>query len=201
MQEIFYEESATIVNEKSATFKYNAFRFLSIISYFFIFIWLLIVFVAYPLDNFSFIDVIIILLPIVMFVFSGVFFGKVKQKSYVEYDYTFVTGSIRIAKIFKNIKRKFLLKFEARDVEKLGKYDSATYKTYENMPGINKIILTSNLSPADNKDFYYIAVNTDGEKKLLIFECTETFISNVLKFSNKTVIDDDFRKDLLNTKR
>jgi len=27
MQEIFYEESATIVNEKSATFKYNAFLF------------------------------------------------------------------------------------------------------------------------------------------------------------------------------
>ena len=201
MQEVFYEECATIVNEKSATLKYNLLKFLSIMSYFCVFVWVILIYFAYPLNNFSIIDVIFIIFPIIVFVASGIFLGKFKNKTYIEYDYTFISGSIRIAQVFKNIKRKFLTKFDCKDIEKLGKYDSELYRKYSIMPNVNKMILTSNNTANHNKDFYYMVVNADAEKKLLIFECTQTFIVNVIKFTNKTAIDDEFRKELLSQKK
>ena len=48
------------------------------------------------------------------------------------------------------------------------------------------------------KDFYYIVVNTQDGKKLLIIECTETLIVNILKFANRTVLDEQFTEQLKN---
>ena len=58
------------------------------------------------------------------------------------------------------------------------------------MPDVKTVILTSNVTPDENKDFYYMVVNKDGEKKMYVIECTETFIVNVLKFSKRTVVDE-----------
>ena len=60
------------------------------------------------------------------------------------------------------------------------------------MPGVTKMIFTSNYTATEGKDFYYIVANVDGDKKLMIFECTELFIVNILKFSNKTVLEEEF---------
>ena len=50
------------------------------------------------------------------------------------------------------------------------------------------------LTPAENKSFYYIVAVVDSDRKLMVFECTETFIVNILKFSNKTVLEEEFTK-------
>ena len=201
MQELFYEESARIRDEKSASIKYNIFKTLSIISYVLMCVWIVLAINAYILTGVWYIDLIFIAIPLVMFLFTGILLGKVKNKFYIDYDYTFVTGSIRIAKVIKNLKRKFVIKFDTSDIEKLGKYGSELYEKYSLMPGINKLILTSNATPSEDKDFYYIVVNNDGDKKLLIMECTQIFIINVIKFANKTVLDDEFRKELLTPKK
>ena len=44
MQEIFYEESARLTNEKSASIKYNIIKILSISSYVILVIWLILSF-------------------------------------------------------------------------------------------------------------------------------------------------------------
>ena len=59
--------------------------------------------------------------------------------------------------------------------------------------GIKKLILTSNYTATDGKEFYYLVVNVEGDKKLLVMECSETFMVNILKFANKSIIEEDFK--------
>ena len=193
MKEVFYEESAEIQNKKSATIKFNLVKTCSIVSYVFLVIWCVIVLTVYPLSGSVLVDLIGILLPMLAFIPSGIIFGRLKNRFYIEYDYTFVSGSLRISKIIKNVKRKAVVNFDVSSIEKLGKYGSNTYTKYEIMPGINKLFLTSNTESAEGKEFYYLVVNYSGDKKLLILECTETLMVNILKFANKTIIEEDFK--------
>ena len=125
-----------------------------------------------------------------MFLASGILLGRFKDRFYVDYDYTFITGTIRFSKVIKNIKRKHIVSFETSDIEKIGKYGSETFNRYSLMPGIKSVVLTSNSIADENKEFYYIVANVNGEKKIYILECTETFIVNVLKFSKRSVLDE-----------
>ncbi len=193
MREIFYEESSEIQNKKSATTKYNIFKAISIASYVMLVLWVLIVFIAYDFSGNIIVHLIIVLVPTMLFFLSGFFIGRLKNRFYIDYDYTFVTGSIRIAKVIKNYRRRAVIKFDCSSIEKLGKYGSETFFKYEKLPGINKQILTSNYTASDGKEFYYLVVNIEGAKKLLVLECTETFMVNILKFSNKSIVEEDFK--------
>ena len=194
MQDLFYEESSRVQNEKVASVKYNIFKTISIVSYVLLVIWILIIFFTLNLNANWVLNLIFYVVPLTMFFLSGFLFGRFKNKLYVDYDYTFITGSIRVAKVIKNIKRKFILKFDAKDIEKIGKYDSGTYKKYQSMPGVTKMIFSSNYTSAEDKEFYYIVATVNGDKKLMVFECTELFIVNILKFSNKLVLEEEFSR-------
>lgn len=194
MQEVFYEESAIMQNTASAKTKYYIFKTFSIISYVFAVIWLIFAFNLFPLEGNVLINLLLALIPFAIFLVSGIIFGRFKDKFYVDYDYTFVTGSVRISKVIKNVKRRKVLNFDTSNVEKIGKFDSATYKRYLSMPNKKLLILTSNFEPASGKGFYYIAVNVAGQKYLLVLECTETFLMNFLRFNGKLVFEDDFFK-------
>ncbi|MBE7083684.1 MAG: hypothetical protein E7373_03670 [Clostridiales bacterium] len=201
MQEIFYEESAKIQNEKSATIKYRLFQIFSIISYVLLVGWILFGILPYTPSGNVLLDILFLVIPLVMFFCSGFFLGRLKNKFYVDYDYTFVSGSIRFSKVIKNINRKFIIKFDSHEIEKLGKYGSETFEKYSQMPGISKSILTSNYTPSEGKAFYYLIANTAGDKKLFIIECSETFIFNIMKFANKSILDEEFVKEIVQSKK
>ncbi len=192
MQEVFYEETATVEDSVSSSRKYNLFKWISIVFYVLTAAWILI-YINFYLSDFSYIllDLIVFLIPLVGLFLSGFFIGKLKYKFYVDYDYTFISGSIRISQVFNNVKRKFLIDFETSDIEKIGLYGSKTFYAYENMAGINKQVYTQNETPCDDKKFYYMVVNTHGEKMLMLFECKELFITNVLKFTKRTVLEEE----------
>lgn len=193
MQDIFYEESSKTREERSAKTKYYIFKTLSIISYVFFGIWLFLVVMLYQFKGSAgqiILGLLFALLPAAMFLASGILLGKFKDKFYVDYDYTLISGTIRFSKVIKEIKRKHIVSFETSELEKIGKYGSELYEKYSLMPDVKTVILTSNVTPDENKDFYYMVVNKDGEKKMYVIECTETFIVNVLKFSKRTVVDE-----------
>lgn len=193
MQELFYEESSKTREERSAKTKYYIFKVLSVISYVFFGVWLLLFIMFYPFSGSAgqiILGMVFALLPAAMFLASGILLGKFKDKFYVDYDYTLISGTIRFSKVIKEIKRKHIVSFETSELEKIGKYGSELYEKYSLMPDVKTVILTSNVTPDENKDFYYMVVNKDGEKKMYVIECTETFIVNVLKFSKRTVVDE-----------
>lgn len=192
MQELFYEECALVQNAQSSTKKYNFFKGISIFFYCLIIIWTVAFVYLYVLDvNNLVFHFIFYLLPTAVFLASAILFGIFKNRFYVDYDYTFISGEIRVSKVIKNVKRRFIIAFDTSCIEKLGLYASKTFAYYGEMVGINKQIFTQNDLPAENKDFYYIVANVNGQKQLMIFECTETFIKNILKFSKKTVLEEE----------
>ena len=197
MQEIFYEESAKIQEETSAARKYYIAKVFMVISYVLAVIWgIFCLTLIIDLKNIL-LSLIFSLIPLALFIVSGIILGKFKDKFYVDYDYTFVSGSIRFSKVIKNIKRKHIINFDTSDIEKIGLYGSEIYEKYSKMPDIKTKILTSNSTPSEGKDFYYIVANVGGDKYVFIVECSELFIVNILKFTNRTVLD----QEILNKKK
>ncbi len=195
MQEIFYEESTMLNNEKKEASKYSLIKTGSIISYIMACFWVYLI--IYFLDLSSVLNIIIVgVMPLAIFIFLGVLLGKIKDKYCVVYDYTFITGSIRISKVINNVKRKNVIKFECSDIEKIGKINSGLFKSYYNQKdnGVEFISATSNTEPMENKQFYYIALNVASQKTLLMLECGKEFIMNIIKFSKRSVIDGELLK-------
>ncbi len=191
MQEVFYEESSNIQKESAATKKYYVAKVIMTISYVIAVAWgIICLFFIIDLKH-IFSSLIFSLIPLALFITSGVILGKMKDKIYVDYDYTFVSGSIRFSKVIKNFKRKHIINFDTHDIEKIGLYESESFERYSKMPDVKLKILTSNSLPSDGKDFYYIVANVGGDKNLFVLECSELFIVNVLKFSGRTVLDQE----------
>lgn len=190
MQEIFYEESAKQRDAGSGKTKYYIFKTLSVISYVFVGLWVFLFFTFFEFKGNILLNLVIALIPLALFLTSGILIGKFKDRFYVDYDYTFISGTIRFSKIIKNIKRRHIVSFETSEIERIGKYGSDTFNKYSCMPDVKTVILTSNNTPDENKDFYYFVVAHEGSKKLYILECTQTFLVNVLKFSKRTVLDE-----------
>ena len=106
MQEVFYEESAVMQNTGSAKTKYYVFKTFSVVSYVLAILWLFLAFYFFPMEGNILLNLLFAALPFAVLLISGIFIGKVKDKFYVDYDYTFVTGSVRISKVVKNKKGK-----------------------------------------------------------------------------------------------
>ncbi len=200
MREDLYEESAEIVNKKSEKTKYVI---MEVLSYFF---WCVFAFIGFFLINFFNFGVFyqgnalyIIqyllenLLPLIVSLISAILFSKLKFRFYVEYDYIFVSGNIRISKVINSKKRLFLMSFESKEIEKIGKVGSNTFEAYNSDKNVKKQFLTSNDTPISGKDFYYIVINIDSVKNLLIFECTEKMIGVIYSYSLRTVLEKDFK--------
>lgn len=194
MREIFYEESSSQIKSKSIKLKYYGCTLLAFALFVFAFFWLI--------GNFSSIDfsaklvnsLLFIVLPCVLLVVSGIFLIKLSSNIGVDYDYTFVTGSIRVAKVIMDSKRVPIISFETSNIEKIGKVESQTYKklTMDNFIKIEE--LTAKTFADANKSFFYFLINHEGEKKILIFECTDLFVKHIISFANKHLLEEDFNK-------
>ena len=194
MQEIFYEESSLLNKDKAGLAKYRLLNIFSILSYVFAGLFVVLFWNFYNLKDFNLVLFILTaLLPFAMFIAFGILLGRVKNNMFVDYDYTFVTGSVRISKVIRRIKRKNVMKFETSDILQLGKYGSESYEKLEKTPGIKRMILTSNQSPSEGNDFYYLHVATEGSNKLLVFDCSEKFMATILRYSNKNILEKDYK--------
>lgn len=185
MQEIFREETSIVQYDTTRALKYKLMIMVSISLYLFAFIGFLLSFFNLPIYT--------TLIPAVIFCGLAIFLGIKKNNLYIDYDYTFVTGSIRFSKVINNKKRKSICKFEASDIEKIGNYNSQTFLLYKSRGNCNYLVLTSNINDEDKK-FYYIVANFEGEKHLMVLECSEAFIIDVLKFASRSVLEKEFTK-------
>ena len=193
MFDVFYEESTELQQARATKAKCKIFNILSIVFYALAVLWTSFAIVFYPLSGNLLMDILGMIMPLIFLLPLAIVSSLIKNKFYVVYDYAFISGTIKVSKIFKDVKRKFVIKFNTTDLERFGKYGSDTYHKYTKMPGISKMTFTMNTEPADGKDFYYLVATVNAEKKLMVFECTETFIVNVLKFSNKSIIEEAYK--------
>ena len=195
MQEIFYEETSIVQNNSAERKKFKLFDIISWIFFLLVPATFFIVFTSYNFSHNLIVGLILMIVPIVVFLILGILFGKKKNTFCVDFDYTFISGSIRISQVIKQYKRKFMLEFETNQIERIGKVNSETYNKYTLMP-VKQISLTSNNVASENKSLYYFVVNSEGEKKLLTLELTEKFIVNIVRYTTSRILDDEYLKEL-----
>lgn len=195
MREVFYEESSSKVKTKTDKLKYYFAMSLAIALFFFAFIWFIsnVFEISFSAGNILK-TLLFIILPPVLAVVSGIFIIRLASNVGVDFDYTFISGTIKVAKVIMDSKRVPIITFETSDIELIGKTNSQTYENYSRLQGIKIEELTAKSIADDNKAFYYLIVNHESEKKMLIFECTDTFIKTILSYVNKRLLEEDFNK-------
>ena len=196
MQDFFYEECASSIITNSKKTKYLLTKIFSILFFVGSFVWFIISYFSFELEGKNatfFMWVLLLILPSIVFIILGIVCIYIKNKTFVDYDYTIVSDSFRISMVKRGIKRIPIINFSTFNIEKIGRVFSETYDSYEQNVSVRKRILTDNEIPADDKEFFYLVVNHNSEKQLLILECTRKLLSYILKTTNRTIIEKDFK--------
>ena len=128
-----------------------------------------------------------------------VFFGllwfflySMKKRVNVSYDYTFVSGELRIAKVFNINRRKLVVRIDSAEILQLGDVDNDSYDRLRADPGVKQEIVTPNPEPAEGKFFLYVLVGGNNGRKMYILECREELLVNILKFVKRGTLEPDY---------
>ena len=116
---------------------------------------------------------------------------KWKMRYNVSYDYTFVSGELRISRVFNVNKRKLVARIDCEEMIQVGDVDNPSYDRFDSDPTAKTVICTSNFEPAQGKFFMYILANHDG-RKLFVLECREELLVHILKFAKRGVLESDY---------
>jgi hypothetical protein len=116
---------------------------------------------------------------------------KVKSRTNGSFDYCFVSGELRISKVFNVNKRKLVARIQAEDILQLGDVENTSYDRLSQDPNTKQIICTPNVEALDGKFFMYILV-ADSGKQLYVLECRELLLMNILKFTRRGVLETDY---------
>lgn len=115
-----------------------------------------------------------------------------KRKINVSFDYTFVSGELRISKVFNVNRRKFLYRIDAESIQKMGDADSPSFDRVISDPSVKKIVCTPNAEPSGGKFFLYIVTSEAGGRRVYILECREELLINILKFVKRGILESDY---------
>ena len=181
--DVFYEESAIANNSKSENRKY---AILNGISKF-----LLAFSIFILIFGFYFIHWFVMLTFFTFFFGLWFIFWKWKRVYNVSYDYSFVSGELRIAKVFSTSKRKLVTRFDCTEIIQMGDADNPSYDRFAADPTVKTVFCTPNVQAADGKFFMYILIEDNG-KKLYVLECRELLLMNILKFVKRTTLESDY---------
>lgn len=190
--DVFYEESAVNASASKNEVKY---KFLHVLSIIFLVLWIIcavLAFFSIPVgENPKWDMVIFWLVNTVLFWIAWFFIGKIKRNINVSYDYTFVSGELRISKVFNVNKRKGFVKISCDEMLQIGDTDNPSYERLASSPRTKTLFCTSNETPAEGKFFMYILIG--GEQKYLyILECRELMLMQILKFAKRSVLESDY---------
>ncbi len=192
MQEIFYEECSISQKSKSEKVKYNILFWLSIVAFALAVIWLIIsLFLADFKNDNLILTILIIVLPTLTFFAFGFVSFKFKNQFCIDYDYTFISGTIKIAKVTKFVKRQLLTTFDCSQIEKMGSFGSDTYFDYTDRDDVSVEMFSSNKTESDGKRFMYFVVNSQGNKNIYVLEITNEFIKTVLSFTGRRILEQE----------
>lgn len=115
-----------------------------------------------------------------------------KRKINVSFDYTFVSGELRISKVFNVNRRKFLYRIDAESIQKMGDADSPSFDRVISDPSVKKIVCTPNAEPSGGKFFLYIVTSESSGRRVYILECREELLINILKFVKRGILESDY---------
>lgn len=132
------------------------------------------------------------LIPLALMVSATVFAAVIKRKINVGYDYIFVSGELRIARIFNVNRRKFLYQLQPEEIMQIGDVDGVNFERLRSDPATKLTVCTSNPAPAEDKFFMYILAKEGSVKRLYVLECRETLLTHMLKFVRRGTLEREY---------
>lgn len=126
-----------------------------------------------------------------VFISMWVAFGQFKKRVNISYDYIFVSGELRIAKVFNINRRKLVDRINAEEIIQIGDVDNTSYERLASSPDTKVVYCTPNVEAGEGKFFMYILHNSNG-KKLYVLEARELLLMNIMKFARRSVLESDY---------
>lgn len=202
MQEIFYEESVALHDEKPAKRRYTIFTVTGVLCIIFaVAAFLNIMWMPVEsegeslLGQQSFMISIVIWAVLCALMIACAIFLFIKRHSFfLSYDYTFVSGELRISKVFHSRKRKLLYRLSDDKLILIGRVDSETYKKLKASPDTKEDILTPNSEAEDDREFFYIQAATNVGKRILVLECRPQLLSTILRYTRRNILESEFNR-------
>ena len=185
MREELYENSASPRNEKTQRVAYVVYSTLFVVS--------VIGFVVFLFGFLIFGDSGMIWLTGTSAIF-GVLLYLIRRRLLTYFDYTFISGELRIVRVINGKSRKKFLVIDCKDVFLMGKVGSESFEKLYATPGIKKKMATPNGFGAE-KQLYYIGANVQGEKAMIIMECEEQMLSYIATYAGRNTIEKDYGKE------
>ena len=82
-----------------------------------------------------------------------------------------------------------LYNFEYNQIGVIGRFASDNYFQLGANPDVNRDLLTSDTNAVD---LFYLYLTISNQQQLLILQCTEQFIGNIVRFAGRNVLEKDF---------
>ena len=127
-----------------------------------------------------------------LFLFLHFWFLKKKNKVFVEYDYVFTGEKLAVSAIYNETKRGFIDKTDVKDIIKIGKITSGSYKKILSDPTVKKVKYFSDGKTEDGKKIFYVLYNGKNGKTCMQIEVSEKFMVAILKVTGKEVVEEDY---------
>ena len=127
-----------------------------------------------------------------LFLFLQFLFLKKKNKIFVEYDYVFTGEKLAVSAIYNETKRSFIDKTDVKDIVKIGKITSGSYKKILSDPTVKKVKYFSDGKMEDGKKIFYVLYNGKNGKTCMQIEVSEKFMVAILKVTGKDVVEEDY---------
>lgn len=127
-----------------------------------------------------------------LFLFLHFLFLKKKNKVFVEYDYVFTGEKLAVSAIYNETKRSFIDKTDVKDIVKIGKITSGSYKKILSDPTVKKVKYFSDGKTEDGKKIFYVLYNGKNGKTCMQIEVSEKFMVAILKVTGKDVVEEDY---------
>ena len=135
---------------------------------------------------------IFIIMQFVFFALVWVMLYMLKKRVNISYDYTFVSGELRIAKVFNINRRKLVVRIDAAEILQLGDVDNESYDRLRADPGIKQEVVTPNEEPSEGKFFMYVLIGGSNGRKMYVLECREELLVNILKFAKRGTRESEY---------
>ena len=198
--DVFYEESAVNQNANRGR---KIYKVLNIISWIFIFLCLIFAFCTIMLipncndkdkaDYGFYLFNCLFMLGLSFTFFLGWFiFYQLKKRVNISFDYIFVSGELRIAKIFNINRRKLVERISCEEMIQIGDTDNPSFERLASSPDTKTVYYTPNMEADEGKFFMYILIPGNNGKKLLILEARELLLMNIMKFVRRNVLESDY---------
>ncbi|MGN1235642.1 MAG: hypothetical protein ACI4U2_06650 [Christensenellaceae bacterium] len=129
----------------------------------------------------------------VFFLGTSLVLFLVRNKPNKSYDYSFVSGELRVAVVYNAASSKQIHTIKAENLLKMGKVGSASYEAIKADRNNREIFLTPNKSPCHDKSFFYFYVSEPLGKRIYVLECREQMLVHFMKYVKRGILEEDYQ--------